>query len=113
MIKKLENVFKALGDRNRLRIVNMLFKKPLCVCEITYVLQLSQSTVSGHLRVLKDADIVIDIKNKLWVDYHLNTANPWISEITAVIKAQAQSDSLMDNDLRLLERADRNHLCKK
>ena len=113
MIKKLEQVFKALSDRNRLRIVHMLCRKPLCVCEITYILQLSQSTVSGHLRVLKNADLVEDHKDGLWVEYSLNRQNGWINDITDIINIQAKEDSLMENDLRMLEKADRKEiLCK-
>ncbi len=52
MVVKIEKIFKALCDRSRLRIINILSLKPLCVCEIAEVLGLSQSTVSGHLRVL-------------------------------------------------------------
>lgn len=113
MLKELENIFKALSDKNRLRIVNMLCQKPLCVCELTYILRLSQSTVSGHLKVLKDADIVIAQKDKLWVEYILNQSNPWLNEILPVIKSQATQDSLMENDISIMERADRNQLCKK
>jgi ArsR family transcriptional regulator len=114
MIRKLEKVFKALSDRNRLRIMNMLCYKSLCVCEVTYILQLSQSTVSGHLRVLKDAELVTDYKDKLWVDYRLNRENPWINEIVEIIKKQAENDSLMDNDVLMVNRVDRNQiLCKK
>jgi ArsR family transcriptional regulator, arsenate/arsenite/antimonite-responsive transcriptional repressor len=114
MIRKMEKVFKALSDRNRLRIMNMLCHKSLCVCEITYILQLSQSTVSGHLRVLKDAELVIDYKDKLWVDYKLNRETPWINEIVDLIKKQAENDSLMDNDVLMVNRVDRNQiLCKK
>ena len=114
MIRKMEKVFKSLSDRNRLRIMNMLCHKSLCVCEITYILQLSQSTVSGHLRVLKDAELVIDYKDKLWVDYKLNRETPWINEIVDMIKKQAENDSLMDNDVLMVNRVDRNQiLCKK
>jgi len=114
MIRKMEKVFKALSDKNRLRIINMLCHKSLCVCEITYILQLSQSTVSGHLRVLKDAELVIDYKDKLWVDYKLNRETPWINEIVDMIKKQAENDSLMDNDVLMVNRVDRNQiLCKK
>ena len=114
MIRKMEKVFKALSDKNRLRIMNMLCYKSLCVCEITYILQLSQSTVSGHLRVLKDAELVIDYKDKLWVDYRLNRENRWINEIVEIIKKQAENDSLMDNDVLMVNRVDRNQiLCKK
>jgi ArsR family transcriptional regulator len=84
------------------------------VCEITYIVQLSQSTVSGHLRVLKDAELVMDYKDKLWVDYRLNRETPWINEIVNIIKKQAENDSLMDNDVLMLNRVDRNQiLCKK
>lgn len=114
MIKKLEKIFKALGDRNRLRIINMLAHKPLCVCEITYILQVSQSTVSGHLRVLKEAELVIDEKDKMWVNYHLNEENDWLSEIVEKVKKQALQDSLMENDIHLLKRVDRKEiLCKQ
>jgi ArsR family transcriptional regulator len=114
MIRKMEKVFKALSDKNRLRIMNMLCYKSLCVCEITYIVQLSQSTVSGHLRVLKDAELVMDYKDKLWVDYRLNRETPWINEIVNIIKKQAENDSLMDNDVLMLNRVDRNQiLCKK
>ena len=106
MIRKMGKVFKALSDKNRLRIMNMLCYKSLCVCEITYILQLSQSTVSGHLRVLKDAELVID--------YRLNRENRWINEIVEIIKKQAENDSLMDNDVLMVNRVDRNQiLCKK
>ena len=51
----------------------MLEIKPLCVCEITEVLQLATSTVSKHLSILRDVDFIIDEKNGRWVNYRLNT----------------------------------------
>lgn len=91
----------------------MLGYKSLCVCEITFILQLSQSTVSGHLKVLKEAEIVEDIKNGLWVEYSLNGQSEWVNDIVHIIKAQSRHDSLLENDLRLMSRADRNQiLCK-
>src|SRR6476646_7592373 len=58
---ELETVLKALADRQRLRIVNMLLRaggEPVCVCEFEPVLGLSQGTVSHHLKVLTEAGIV-------------------------------------------------------
>jgi ArsR family transcriptional regulator len=57
----LETVLKALADRHRLRIINMLLVAdgdPVCVCEIQPTLELSQGTVSHHLKQLVDAGIV-------------------------------------------------------
>lgn len=58
---ELETVIKALADRRRLRIVNMLLRaegEAVCVCEFEPFLGLSQATVSHHLKVLADAGLV-------------------------------------------------------
>jgi ArsR family transcriptional regulator len=58
---ELEAVIKALADRHRLRIVNLLLRasgEPVCVCEVQPLLGLSQGTVSHHLKQLVDAGIV-------------------------------------------------------
>jgi ArsR family transcriptional regulator, arsenate/arsenite/antimonite-responsive transcriptional repressor len=57
----LEVVMKALADHHRLRIVNMLLRvdgEAVCVCEFQPYLDLSQGTVSHHLKVLVDAGLV-------------------------------------------------------
>jgi ArsR family transcriptional regulator, arsenate/arsenite/antimonite-responsive transcriptional repressor len=59
--RELEVVMKALADRHRLRIVNMLLRaegEPVCVCEFQPSLDLSQGTVSHHLKVLVEAGLV-------------------------------------------------------
>jgi ArsR family transcriptional regulator len=57
---ELETVLKALADRHRLRIVNLLLRadgEPVCVCEVQPLLGLSQGTVSHHLKLLVEAGI--------------------------------------------------------
>lgn len=59
---ELEAVVKALADRHRLRIVNLLLRaggEPVCVCEVQPLLGLSQGTVSHHLKQLVDAGIAL------------------------------------------------------
>jgi ArsR family transcriptional regulator, arsenate/arsenite/antimonite-responsive transcriptional repressor len=58
---ELEAVIKAVADRHRLRILNMLLRaegEPVCVCEFEPFLGLSQGTVSHHLKVLREAGLV-------------------------------------------------------
>jgi ArsR family transcriptional regulator, arsenate/arsenite/antimonite-responsive transcriptional repressor len=58
---ELEGVLKALADRHRLRIVNLLLRahgEPVCVCEMQPQLGLSQGTVSHHLKQLVDAGLI-------------------------------------------------------
>ncbi len=65
-------IYKALSDENRLRILNILMQKELCVCEIELVLNMSQSNVSRHLNKLKNAKIVICKKDSQWNYYAIN-----------------------------------------
>jgi ArsR family transcriptional regulator len=58
-MKELEQYFKALGDNNRLRIINLLLHGELCVCDIQYVLENSQPNVSRHLSYLKNSGMVL------------------------------------------------------
>jgi ArsR family transcriptional regulator, arsenate/arsenite/antimonite-responsive transcriptional repressor len=58
---EMEAVLKALADRHRLRIVNLLLRaggEPVCVCEVQPLLGLSQGTVSHHLKHLVEAGIL-------------------------------------------------------
>jgi len=65
-------IFKALGDDNRLRIINILLKAELCVCEIEVLLDLTQSNVSRHLNKLKSAGIISSSKDAQWIHYKLD-----------------------------------------
>ncbi len=112
-VKKLEKIFKALGDKTRLRIINMLIQKPMCVCEMTSLLQFSQSTISGHLKVLRDAEVVVDIKTGLWVVYHLNREHSLVEEIFKVLDQSFGKDEMFVNERKKSFKADRYELCKK
>jgi len=113
MLKKTEKILKALGDKNRLRIINMLTVKEMCVCEITGILDLSQSTVSGHLKVLKEAEILEDKKDGLWVEYNLNRNDEFITELTDSILETFANDKNMKKDIQQAKKANREQLCRK
>ena len=69
---ELEAVIKALADRHRLRIVNLLLRasgEPVCVCEVQPLLGLSQGTVSHHLKILHGAGLVTREKRGAWAYY--------------------------------------------
>jgi ArsR family transcriptional regulator len=68
------DLFKALGDPARVRIVNVLATgagEPVCVCELTEPLGLSQPTVSHHLKKLLDAGLVDREQRGKWAYYTL------------------------------------------
>lgn len=67
------DIFKALCEITRLRILNLIIKKEACVCEIEGVLNLTQSNASKHLGVLKKAGIIDSRKVAQWVYYRINS----------------------------------------
>ena len=73
---EVETVFKALGDSNRLRIVNLLLHGELCVCDIQYVLENSQPNISRHLAYLKRSKMVLDRRDGYRVFYRLGITSP-------------------------------------
>lgn len=69
---ELVDIFKALGDENRLRIFNLLLQGELCVCEIESILSLNQSNVSRHLNKLKSMKLIKAKKNAQWIFYSVD-----------------------------------------
>lgn len=68
-MKEIIKAFKALSDPTRLRIFLLLMERDLCVCELTFVLDMSQSRISHQLRLLRDADLVEDKREGRWIIY--------------------------------------------
>ncbi|PSQ44178.1 transcriptional regulator [Halobacteriales archaeon SW_7_68_16] len=66
-----EAVFKALGNKDRLRVLNALRESECCGCELQVVLDAPQSTVATHLRKLKDAGLVKSRKKGRWSYYRI------------------------------------------
>jgi ArsR family transcriptional regulator len=64
--------FHALSDPVRIEVVELLRGGERCVCELTEALDIAQSRLSFHLKVLRDAGIVTDRREGRWVYYTLN-----------------------------------------
>lgn len=65
-------IFKALSDPTRLKILYLLSKGELCVCEIIMALDKPQSTISHHLNVLKNSGLIQGRKEGVWIHYSLS-----------------------------------------
>lgn len=66
------DIFKALSDETRLRILSLIWDNDMCVCEIEACLGLTQSNASRHLTALKNAGILSSYKQAQWAHYKLN-----------------------------------------
>ena len=70
-MKDILKVFRALSDATRLRLVLLLMERDLCVCELVFILKMEQSRISHQLRILRDADLVEDIRQGRWMIYRI------------------------------------------
>jgi ArsR family transcriptional regulator len=71
-------IFKALADETRVRVLKLLGSGELCVCEIAAALGLEQPRLSFHLRILKEAGMVMDRRQERWILYRLNDADMFL-----------------------------------
>jgi ArsR family transcriptional regulator len=112
-MRKIVKVFKALSDSNRLRILKMLEYRPLCVCEITEVLKLATSTVSKHLSLLRDAELILDEKDGKWVNYYLNQdkSDDYVKKLLPLIKSWLPDDDIILQDKEKVKTVDRRYIC--
>jgi len=69
---KVTKVFRALSVETRVRIVQLLKERALCVNALAARLDVTSAAVSQHLRVLRDADLVIPDKRGYYVHYQIN-----------------------------------------
>jgi ArsR family transcriptional regulator, arsenate/arsenite/antimonite-responsive transcriptional repressor len=103
VMKRETSIFKALSDETRLRILKLLLKKELCVCEIEAALNLSQSKVSRHLTVLRSVGLVEDRREGLWIFYSLfKPQNHFEKSIVQIIKNALSDDELTKQDEKRL-----------
>lgn len=98
------DVFKALSDNTRLRVLNLFLatEGSLCVCEIVDALKLPQYKVSKQLTVLKQAGIVEVEKKGLWGYYRLLTAATTNRDLFTFLKSYLDNETFR-NDKRNLE----------
>lgn len=98
-------ILKALADENRIRILNLLKNRELCVCDIEAVLGIKQSNTSRHLNKLKMAGIIVSVKKSQWVYYRLNDSTfqkfPFLS---IIIGYEVEKINVCKEDLVLLEK---------
>lgn len=66
-------IFKAFCDENRLMVLDLLNNGEKCACSLLEELQISQSTLSHHMKILCHANIVISRKEGKWTYYSINT----------------------------------------
>ena len=92
---------KALSDETRLRIVNLLYDKELCVCDILRVLDITQTKASRHLAYLKNNGFVKDRKEAQWSHYTLISKGNELLQI--LVENYLRKEIIYQEDLKNLK----------
>ena len=114
-MKPFIKVMKALSDPNRVKIVKMLQHKVMCVCEMQAALQLAQSSVSKHLKILEEAGLIAFSKDGLWVNYHLSDGaeNPYVANLLGNLRFWLEEDEGIRELVAKLPSIRREFICKR
>ena len=106
-MRKIANIFRALSDDTRLRVIKLLQERELCVCELMQVLAMSQPRISRHMSVLKNAGLVGDRREGKWVYYSLRNEAQG-KETKIILDAMvvvANGDAVVKADQKKLKKA--------
>ncbi|HEX4039394.1 MAG TPA: metalloregulator ArsR/SmtB family transcription factor [Acidobacteriaceae bacterium] len=102
----LPRLFSALADRTRLRLLNLMNHREVCVCQFVEILRQSQPKISRHLAYLRNAGIVSARREGKWMHYSiLHPADHGAAAVLHAAFRSFQSDLEMQRDLARLERA--------
>ncbi len=113
-MKTFVKVMKALSDPNRVKIVKLLQQKTMCVCELRAALNISQPSVSKHLKILEEAGLVDSHKDGLWVNYYLSDGrqSPYAASIMGNIKHWLNDDPEVADLIKKAPFLNREDICK-
>ena len=83
-----DSLLRVLGEPMRARIVDLLAEEELCVCHLTEELGVTQTLVSHHLRVLREAGVVDTERHRYWTYYRLrpDTLRPLAEHLAALAR---------------------------
>lgn len=102
---ELAEIFKALADPNRLRILNLLGDQSLCVCDLEEILKLQQSNLSRHLAKLKQAGLVSGRKLGVFMHYERKPLEePYRAAIESLLSTMASDPAWSADRAALAER---------
>ena len=100
-MKKVEKIMKLLSDNTRLRILMLLTRRELCVCQIMGVLGVSQPLVSRNLKLLGDAGFLEERKEGKLVFYSMKKKMDVLNRrLVELLKETLKGDRILSDDLR-------------
>jgi ArsR family transcriptional regulator len=96
---QMELLFRALADRTRLRLLNLMGDDEVCVCFLVEALKLTQPKISRHLAYLRRAGIVASRRDGKWMHYRLTQPNDgYAAGVLSAVRDWLTKDPSMQAD---------------
>jgi ArsR family transcriptional regulator len=106
------DLFKILSDETRLRILMLLKRQDLCVCELVNLMDISQPNVSKHMAPMRNLGIVASERNEQYVYYRLNRDYPGLIDVLDTVEPWMASTFPFHSDLAKLSHMD-DFVCQR
>jgi ArsR family transcriptional regulator len=112
-MREFVKVMKALSDPNRVKVVKLLQRRVMCVCEIQEALGLAQSTASKHLKILEEAGLISYFKEGPWVNYRLadGAINPYAASLLGNLRHWLEDEADIAALVARLPEINRETIC--
>jgi ArsR family transcriptional regulator len=103
--REMESLFKALADRTRLRLLNLMGADEICVCFLVEVLKTNQPKISRHLAYLRRAGVVASRREGKWIHYRIvEPPDPHAARIFGEVRTWLANDPVMQRERTRLTR---------
>lgn len=118
-MESIVQIFKALGDETRLKILIILTNRRICAKGLAKHIHISEAAVSQHIKVLKEAGIIVGVKKGYYIHYELQ--KDILLDLVHFIEQMSQTPVIMNckmdmdipNGCRALCKSNRNRCCER
>jgi len=113
-MKEFIKVMKAVSDPTRVKILKILQRRFMCVCEVQAALGTAQSTASKHLKILEEAGLIIATKDGTWVNYSLadGSQSPYAASLIGNLKHWLEGEPEIVGLIKKVPDIHREDICK-
>ena len=113
-MKEFVKVMKAVSDPTRVKILKMVQRRVMCVCEVQAALGTAQSTASKHLKILEDAGLITSFRDGTWMNYSLadGSQSPYAACMIGNIKHWLEGEPEIMDLMKKLPKIRREEICK-
>ena len=113
-MKEFIKVMKAVSDPTRVKILKMLQRRVMCVCEVQAALRIAQSTASKHLKILEDAGLITSFRDGTWMNFSLadGAQSPYAASLIGNVKHWLEGEPEIMDLIKKLPEIRREDICK-